>query len=168
MYFFHQNERAQAYLFVSFLLAIFVAATVMSTRITKRENTMSDFEIKNLKNELPMAYTSGIYVNDVNTILVDSITKFINFFKGKGLTLKIIYIAYDKNNTYYLGNFFGRNCGYSNGVVSGSLNNGETIDINKETLLNDLNIIFCGYTMNMYDDDFKYVAMITRGSEVSR
>jgi len=158
-------KKAQAYLLVTFLLAAFIFAAIFSIRMASQLGSEGTFEIENLKRELPEAYSNGIYNNDLNYTMSHTSEQFLDFYASKRLTLKLLFVAYDKNGHYVLGNYWGEDCNYHNSAISGIVHNGSTHLLSKETLLNDYSLIFCGVNFNL-KNNFKYRAELRRGEEV--
>ncbi|RLG70385.1 MAG: hypothetical protein DRO07_00315 [Candidatus Iainarchaeum archaeon] len=159
------EERGQAYLLIGILLAGFVFVAIYSARMATGISRFGTFEIENLKRELPIAYTTGIYLNDLNYVMTHTSEELKEFYLEKRLTLKLLFTAYDENGHYILGNYWGRDCSYSTSAISGIVKNNSTTTINKETLLNDYSLTFCGKSFNL-QNKFYYYAELHRGAEV--
>lgn len=160
-----RETKAQAYMLVIFLLAALIVAAVYAASLIQRGPVSGAFEIENLKKELPMAYATGIYNANLNSIMASSAERFNEFYAGKGLELKLLFTAFDKNrNVYLLGNYSGQNCEYNTSEISGSVEDNSIVEIARETLLNDYTLTFCGYHFNLRRN-FLYQAMLERGEE---
>lgn len=153
------ERKAQGYLLIGILLAGFVLLALYSIRITYRARAFSTFELENLKRELPVAYASGVYNEDLNYVMAHTSESFKNFYRTKQITLKLLFIAYDDNGHYILGNFWGQDCAYSGTAISGVVKDGTTRIINKETLLNDYSLIFCGKQFDLTNKFFYYAEL---------
>ena len=159
------NEKAQAYLLIGIILAGFVFAAIYSARMATGISRFGTFEIENLKRELPIAYATGIYLNDLNYVMAHTSEELKEFYTEKRLVMKLLFTAYDENGHYILGNYWGQDCSYSTSVISGMVKNNTTHIINKETLLNDYSLTFCGKSFNL-QNKFYYYAELHRGAEV--
>lgn len=159
------SERAQAYLLIGIILAGFVFAAIYAAKMASGISRFGTFEIENLKRELPIAYATGIYLNDLNYVMAHTSEELKEFYTEKRLTLKLLFTAYDENGHYILGNYWGQDCSYSTSVISGTVKNNSTTIINKETLLNDYSLTFCGKSFNL-QNKFYYYAELHRGEEV--
>jgi len=159
------EERGQAYLLIGILLAGFVFVAIYSARMATGISRFGTFEIENLKRELPIAYTTGIYLNDLNYVMTHTSEELKEFYLEKRLTLKLLFTAYDENGHYILGNYWGQDCSYSTNAISGIVKNNSTTVINKETLLNDYSLTFCEKSFNL-QNKFYYYAELHRGAEV--
>jgi len=161
---FGKEESAQAYLLVAFILAAVIVAAIYSVRTAYRIAPSGTFEMENLKRELVLAYTNGIYSGDLNWVLSHTSEKFKEFYIGKQFTLKLLFTAYDENGHYILGNYWGQDCNYHNSVISGTVKSNTTHIIAKETLLNDSSLIFCDMVFDL-ENKFLYRAELHRGAE---
>ena len=159
-----QQEKAQAYILVAFILSAFIVAAMYSIRTAYRIGPSGTFEMENLKRELALAYANGIYNNDLNMVLSHTSEKFKDFYTGKRFTMKLLFTAYDENDHYILGNYWGQTCSYSTSVLSGTVKDNTTQIIAKETLLNDYSLTFCGKKFNL-KNKFLYWAELHRGTE---
>jgi len=159
------EEKGQAYLLIGIILAGIVFAAIYSAQMAPRTEEFGTFEIENLKRELPIAYTTGIYLNDLNYIMAHTSERLKEFYLEKRLALKLLFTAYDENGHYIFGNYWGRDCSYSTSTISGIVKDNSTSIIDKETLLNDYSLIFCGKSFNL-QNKFYYYAELHRGAEV--
>ncbi|MCX8189728.1 MAG: hypothetical protein N3F05_00670 [Candidatus Diapherotrites archaeon] len=159
------GKKAQAYLLVTFILAAFVLAAIVSIRTASTFKTTGAFEIENIKKELAIARASGIYLNDLNSVMSQTALRFKNYLATKGLTMKLAFVAYDDNRQYVFGNYTGEDCNYYSSVVSGTVPDGTTVIISKETLLNDYLFNFCDASFNL-KNKFKYRLELLRNAEV--
>lgn len=160
-----RDEKAQAYLLVTFILAAFVLAAIVSIRTASTFKTTGAFEIENIKKELAIARASGIYSNDLNSVISHTALQFRNYLTSKGLTMKLAFVAYDDNKQYIFGNYTGQDCNYYSSVLTGVVPDGTTVVIGKETLLNDYSFNFCGAAFNLRNK-FKYRLELLRNEEV--
>jgi len=158
------EERGQAYILAAFILSAFIIAAMYSIRTASSVAPSGTFEMGNLKRGLAMAYANGIYNNDLNWVMDHTSKEFRKFYIGKLFTLKLLFTAYDNNGHYILGNYWGQKCAYSTSVVSGTIEDGTTKVVPKETLLNDYSLTFCGKKFNL-KNKFQYWAELHRGTE---
>ncbi|MEM0360549.1 MAG: hypothetical protein QXK06_04410 [Candidatus Diapherotrites archaeon] len=164
-----RNNKGQAYLIVSLILVMLMFAVAFVSRTQPHQRTEGHFLMENIEREIPLAYTAGIFQNDLNRIMIETSNNFKTFSSEKGYTFNLVFSGkYTRGVSvhYLVGNWSGADCTYYNSKRSPvAIANGTTATFPRAWLNNDYDLIICGHTLDL-KEDFDYRAEIRRQDEI--
>jgi len=145
------NPSGQAYLIALIVITLFVFGLffVSFRGAGQAISQPNKAFFENAQNEMVQSYTTAVYLKDIPTVMGGTALLFKKQASATQQQLDICFTVFDQNNAYYFGNYSNKDSNAISTYSNSPVKSDSTQSIQKQNLLNDLNLSFCSKSFNL-------------------